>query len=164
VTYVYAIGLGSNRRHGRHGAPARVIEAALFELNPAARSRIHRTAPLGPSTRHFANAAALIHSSLSPPALLAMLKRIERQFGRRHGRRWGARVLDLDILLWSAGRWSSRTLSVPHARLSERRFALDPLVEIVPDWRISGSGTVRQQAARLTRPRPTHRSGRRSGP
>lgn len=164
MTYLYAIGLGSNRRHGRYGSPARVIEAALILLDPLAISRIIQTEPVGPSSRRFANAAALIETQLAPPDLLARLKRIERDFGRRRGRRWGARVLDLDILLWSGGRWSSRALAIPHPRLTNRRFALDPLAEIAPGTPIPRRGTVRQRAARLTRPRPVHRSGRRSGP
>jgi 2-amino-4-hydroxy-6-hydroxymethyldihydropteridine diphosphokinase len=162
--HLYAIGLGSNRRHGRHGRPEQVLAAAIRELAPLASSRIVRTAPIGPSSRRFANAAILIRTPLAPPALLAQLKRIERAFGRRRGRRWGARVLDLDILLWSGGRWIGRGLGIPHAHLHQRRFALEPLVQIAPDWRIPGHGTVRQCAARLTRPRPIHRSGRRSGP
>jgi 2-amino-4-hydroxy-6-hydroxymethyldihydropteridine diphosphokinase len=164
VTHRYAIGLGSNRSHGRHGNPVRVIRAALASLCPIASSRIIRTAPIGPSSRRFANAAALIESKLSPPALLIRLKEIEREFGRRRGRRWGERVLDLDILLWSGGPWRDASLVIPHARLTERRFALYPLAEIVPEWRIPCHGTVRQHAARLTRRRPIHRSGRGSGP
>jgi len=164
VTHVYAIGLGSNRRHGRYGAPPQVIAAALTELGAIAQSRILTTAPLGPSARRFANAAALVPSILDPQDMLRRLKQIERSFGRRRGQRWAARVLDLDILLWSGGNWSSDNLTVPHRQLAFRRFALDPLREIAPMWRISGARTVRQQAARLTRPRPAHRSGRRSGP
>ena len=60
MTHIYAIGLGSNRRHGRYGAPMDVIEAALAELRPIARSAIFGTDPIGPSSRRFANAAALI--------------------------------------------------------------------------------------------------------
>lgn len=161
---LYAIGLGSNRPHGRYGAPAAVLRAALNELQPIAASRIIETAPIGPSLRQFANAAALIESTLSPPELLRRLKAIERRFGRRRGRRWGARVLDLDILLWSGGHWIGPKLVIPHAHLRERRFVLDPLAQITPNWKIPGHGTVRQCAARLTRPRPIHRSGRRSGP
>ena len=164
MTQLYAIGLGSNRPHGRFGAPAAVLRAVLAELQPITASQIIETAPIGPSLRQFANAAALIESTLSPPELLRRLKAIERRFGRRRGRRWGARVLDLDILLWSGGRWASRSLAIPHQHLHERRFALDPLAQIAPDWKIPGHGTVRQCAARLTRPRPIHRSGRRSGP
>jgi 2-amino-4-hydroxy-6-hydroxymethyldihydropteridine diphosphokinase len=164
VTHLYAIGLGSNRPHGRHGAPVAVLSAVLDELRPIAASNIIETAPIGPSLRQFANAAALIETTLSPPELLDRLKGIERRFGRRRGQRWGARVLDLDILLWSGGRWSSANLSIPHRHLTERLFALDPLNQIAPAWRIPHHGTVRQHFARLTRPRPIHRSSRRSGP
>jgi len=164
VSHLYAIGLGSNRPHGRYGTPAQVVETALSELQPIAASGIIETAPIGPSLRTFANAAALIETKLSPPELLRHLKGIERHFGRRRGLRWGARVLDLDILLWSGGRWLSAGLSIPHPRLIERLFTLDPLGQIAPEWKIPRHGTVRQQLARLTRPRPVHRSGRRSGP
>ena len=164
MTHLYAIGLGSNQPHGRHGAPVKVLKAVLKELRPVAFSAIVETAPIGPSLRTFANAAALIETALSPPELLRHLKAIERRFGRRRGQRWGARVLDLDILLWSGGRWSSTTLTIPHRHLTQRLFALDPLGQIAPDWKIPGRGTVRQHLARLTRPRAVHRSGRRSGP
>jgi len=162
MTHLYAIALGSNRRHGRHGSPERVLEAALSALTAAgvavtARSPVLATAPLGPGGRRFANAAVLAHTSLDPPALLDLLKRIERAFGRRRGRRWGARVLDLDVLLWSGGRWRTRTLAVPHAGLRARRFVLDPLVTVAPGWRLPDGGTVRHAAARLTRARPLHR-------
>ena len=167
----YAIALGSNRPHGRYGAPATVVAAALDALrregvDVRAASPVFPTAPIGPSIRAYANAAALIETALDPPALLALLKRIERRFGRRRGQRWGARVLDLDILLWSGGRWRSHrpALGVPHALLTRRRFVLDPLVTIAPQWRVPGSATVRQLQARLTRPLPAHRSLRRSGP
>src|SRR3546814_17238504 len=68
-------------------------------------SGIHRTRALGPAGRDFANAAALVKSHLGPPELLRKLKKIERKFGRRSVRRWGPRVLDLDIILWSGGAW-----------------------------------------------------------
>ncbi|MBW8745057.1 MAG: 2-amino-4-hydroxy-6-hydroxymethyldihydropteridine diphosphokinase [Sphingomonas sp.] len=161
MSQLYAIGLGSNRPHGRYGMPAKVLDAVLHELQPVAASGIIETAPIGPSLRTFANAAALIETELSPPELLRHLKAIERRFGRRRGQRWGARVLDLDILLWSGGLWSDATLTIPHRDLTERLFALDPLSQIAPEWKIPHHGTVRQHFARLARPRPTHRSGRR---
>jgi 2-amino-4-hydroxy-6-hydroxymethyldihydropteridine diphosphokinase len=163
---LYAIALGSNRRHGRHGTPARVIAAAIEALSaagvkPLAVSPTFTTAPIGPSIRAFANAAALVETSFAPPALLAALKAIERDFGRRRGQRWGARVVDLDILLWQKGRWTSRhpTLIIPHVGLAERRFVLDPLARIAPQWRIPRIGTVAQARARLTRRATLHRSG-----
>jgi 2-amino-4-hydroxy-6-hydroxymethyldihydropteridine diphosphokinase len=165
----YALALGSNRRHGRHGAPARVLAAATAALEAAgvtvvARAPVLHTVALGPAGRGFANGALLIETDLAPEALLGEIKAIERAFGRRRGRRWGARVLDLDILLWSGGTWRSRGLAIPHPALAGRRFVLDPLRRIAPDWRVAGAIAVRHLAARLTRARPTHRSGPRSGP
>lgn len=164
----YAIALGSNRRHGRHGKPARILAAAIDALaaagvTPLAISPTFTTAPIGPSIRAFANAAALVETALDPPALLATLKRIEHDFGRRRGQRWGARVLDLDIVLWQNGRWSSRrpALAIPHVGLAERGFVLDPLVRIAPQWHIPRIGTVAQARARLTRRAALHRSGHR---
>ncbi|MCW3847273.1 2-amino-4-hydroxy-6-hydroxymethyldihydropteridine diphosphokinase [Sphingomonas sp. LB-2] len=145
----YAIALGSNRP-GRHGPPRRELMAALAELAPVAASPILDTPPLGPSIRRYANAVAIIETDEDPPALLARLKGIERAFGRRPGRRWGARVLDLDILLWSEGAWSGPGLTIPHPQFRGRGFVLDPLVRVVPDWRDPLSGrTVRQLCARL---------------
>jgi 2-amino-4-hydroxy-6-hydroxymethyldihydropteridine diphosphokinase len=163
---LYAIALGSNRRHGRHGDPIRILAAIRGVLRdegitPLIVSPTFVTAPIGPSIRAFANAAAVVETELDPPALLAALKRIEVAFGRRRGQRWGARVLDLDILLWQGGRWQSShpTLNIPHIMLEYRKFVLDPLVKIAPRWRIPGAGTVAQTHARLTRRVPAHRSG-----
>jgi 2-amino-4-hydroxy-6-hydroxymethyldihydropteridine diphosphokinase len=156
----YAIALGSNRRHGRHGAPAGVLRAALQAMEEAglavaASSRIRTTPALGPAGRSFANAAAAVETDLDPLELLSLRKRIERAFGRRAGRRWGPRVLDLDILLWSEGSWAGGGLVVPHPAFRARRFVLDPLAEIAPDWRDPVTGaTVRQLRARLARARP----------
>lgn len=152
---IYAIGIGSNRRGG-HGAPAAEVRAAIAAIGGVvAVSPIIASAPLGPSIRRFANAAILIASEEPPPALLDRLKRIERAFGRRRGRRWGARVIDLDILLWSGGRWRERRLVVPHRELSQRAFVLGPLAHIAPGWRDPATGrTIRQLAHAVDRPRP----------
>ena len=158
--HLYAIALGSNRRHGRFGAPERVIDSALDALGDGGvdvltDSGVIESDALGPSLRRYANAAALIETMLAPPALLAMLKSIERDFGRRSGQRWGARVLDLDIILWSGGLWSTRTLSIPHPHWRARRFVVDPLASIAPDWRDPLSNlTVRHIAHRLRKPQP----------
>jgi 2-amino-4-hydroxy-6-hydroxymethyldihydropteridine diphosphokinase len=115
-------------------------------------SPIHRTPALGPAGRSFANAAALLASDLDPPALLAALKAVERRFGRRGGRRWGARVLDLDIILWSEGRFAGAHLRIPHPQMGRRSFVLGPLAEIVPDWPVPGTGrAVRHLAFRMDR-------------
>ncbi|MGZ8352181.1 MAG: 2-amino-4-hydroxy-6-hydroxymethyldihydropteridine diphosphokinase [Allosphingosinicella sp.] len=147
----YAIALGSNRR-GRHGSPAETVRAAAAAIGAERLSRVRLTSALGPAGRGFANAVALVASDLDPPALLARLKRTEREFGRRAGRRWGPRVLDLDIVLWSQGAWGGDGLIVPHPEFRRRRFVLEPLAEIAPDWRdpITGA-TVRQLLHRLGR-------------
>lgn len=149
----YVIAIGSNQRHPRYGAPAQVVAAAAARLAPRVRSRIIITPPLGPSRRRYANAAVLIDSTLSPPELLIALKAIEHDFGRRvRGQRWAARVLDLDIILWSGGIWSDARLTIPHPAFRTRSFVLRPLVETVPDWRDPISQfSVRHLRARLDR-------------
>ncbi|QTH21960.1 2-amino-4-hydroxy-6-hydroxymethyldihydropteridine diphosphokinase [Rhizorhabdus wittichii] len=158
--YRYAIGIGSNRRHGRHGAPAAVVRAAIAAIDAddiavVARSPIIATPALGPAGRSFANAAVIVETRLDPPALLARLKGLEAAFGRRRGRRWGARVLDLDILLWSEGGWAQRRgqrLTIPHRELERRDFVLRPLLAIAPGWPVGeGRRTVRHARARLLR-------------
>ena len=166
-TSEYLIALGSNVRHVRHGTPERVLEAALAALaaeglKVLAISPIMRSAPIGPSRRRYANGAALVASDLLPDALLAAIKQLERAFGRRRGgQRWGSRVLDLDIVLWSGGAWASAGLTVPHIAFRQRGFVLGPASRIVPRWHDPLSGlTIRQLTARLTRPRPLPIGGR----
>jgi 2-amino-4-hydroxy-6-hydroxymethyldihydropteridine diphosphokinase len=151
----YAIALGSNRR-SRHGSPAATLRAALAAIDGVkAVSAIRSTPALGPAGRAFANAVAIVESRLAPDALLAELKAIERAFGRRPGRRWGPRVLDLDIVLWSGGTWAGPGPIVPHPAFRQRAFVLQPLAEVAPAWRDPVSGTtMRQLLARLTAPRP----------
>jgi 2-amino-4-hydroxy-6-hydroxymethyldihydropteridine diphosphokinase len=163
---LYAIALGSNRP-GRHGPPAAALRAAAAALGEIGRvealSRIRATPALGPAGRSFANAALLLRTPLTPPALLAALKALERRFGRRGGRRWGPRVLDLDILLWSGGAFCSGGLVVPHPAFRVRAFALQPLAEIAPGWRDPLTGaSMRQLLARLARPVAVDRRRRRS--
>ena len=156
----YALAIGSNRRHGIHGAPRAVVAAAVAALGDRGirverLSRIRATAALGPAGRGFANAAALVETRFDPPELLARLKSLERAFGRRRGRRWGPRVLDLDIVLWSGGAWAGDGLLIPHPEFRTRGFVLDPLAEIAAAWRDPVTGlTVRQLRRRLAAPRP----------
>lgn len=159
MMHVYAIGIGSNRPLGRRG-PRAIVEAAFAALNRpplrlVARSPIIATRPLGPSDRTYSNAAALIETSLSPLDLLDHLQAVERHFGRKRYRRWGSRTLDLDILLWSGGTMSHKRLTLPHAALRERAFALTPLTAIAPQWRDPASGlSITHLATRLLRARP----------
>lgn len=113
---------------------------------------------MGPAGRDFANGAILVATKLDPPELLALLKKTERKFGRRRGRRWGPRVLDLDIILWSKGVWADDGLVVPHPAFRSRGFVLDPLCAIVPGWRDPLTGlSVRQLRFRQRKRRPISR-------
>jgi 2-amino-4-hydroxy-6-hydroxymethyldihydropteridine diphosphokinase len=151
--HLYAIAIGSNRPHRRHGRPTGVIEAAIARLDQE--FGLFDASPLNPAHggagRDFANSVALVESGLEPPDMLRRLKAIERDFGRRPGRRWGPRVLDLDIVLWSGGKYRSRSLTVPHPSLERRAFVLQPLAAIAPNWRIRGPLTARHFAQRLAR-------------
>jgi 2-amino-4-hydroxy-6-hydroxymethyldihydropteridine diphosphokinase len=157
ATHLYAIALGSNRPHVRYGRPAGVVEAAiarldaefdLFDASPIVLNPAH-----GGAGRDFANAVALVESELKPAELLRRLKSIEREFGRRAGKRWAARVLDLDLVQWSGPPVRSRALTIPHPQIARRSFVLQPLTAIAPDWRIQGPLTVRHLAHRLARRR-----------
>lgn len=156
--HVYAVAFGSNRPHGHFGAPQRVLEEAIARMDRDfdlfAASPIILNPAMGTGLRDFANAMAVVESPLDPPAMLRVLKAIEREFGRRPGKRWAPRVLDLDIAAWSGGRWRSRALTLPHKGMKERSFVLGPLAAIAPGWRLEGHLTARHLAARLARRRP----------
>ena len=153
ATHLYAIALGSNRRHVRHGGPAGVVEAAIARLDAAYElfdaSPIILNKAVGGAGRDFANAVVLVESDLEPHAMLSGLKDIEREFGRRPGKRWGPRVLDLDLIAWNGPRVASRDLDIPHPRLWQRDFVIGPLAAIAPSWRMSGGLTPRHFASRL---------------
>lgn len=155
---LYAIAIGSNRPHGRHGRPPHVVEAAIARLDEEFglfdASAIVLNRAIGNAGRDFANAVALVESELEPIEILTRLKAIEREFGRRPGRRWGPRVLDLDVVLWSGGKFRSRRLTIPHPQLARRSFVLEPLAAIAPNWRTAGALTVSHLARRLARTAP----------
>jgi 2-amino-4-hydroxy-6-hydroxymethyldihydropteridine diphosphokinase len=158
ATHLYAIAIGSNRPHGRHGRPAAVVEAAIARLDEDFglfdASPIILNSAIGGAGRDFANAVALVESKLEPPEMLRRIKGIELAFGRRRGKHWAARVLDLDIALWSGGKFRSRRLNIPHYGLKERTFVLQPLAAIAPNWRIEGALNSRHLAHRLARRAP----------
>ena len=157
------IALGSNRP-GRHGRPADVVLAAVEALAAAglpaiAVSPIVATRAIGPGGRDFANAVMTSESPLNPLEILGVLKRIERDFGRRGGRKWGARVLDLDLIACGDRVWPSRFvwrrargLAVPHQAMHLRRFVLGPMLTVAPDWRHPVLHlTTRQMLARASK-------------
>jgi 2-amino-4-hydroxy-6-hydroxymethyldihydropteridine diphosphokinase len=164
--HLYAIALGSNRARSARLMPRRMVEKAMERLSrepfrAVAHSRIIETAPLGPSLRRYSNAAMLIETRLDPEEMLAKLHRMERKAGRhRRCRAWSARPLDLDIVLWSGGMWSSDELVIPHPAFRERAFVLKPLASIARDWRdpVSNLGMI-HLLARLKKPRVSASSG-----
>ena len=138
---IILVAIGSNRRHGRHGSPGRVVQAAIAALpGVVAVSPIFQTVPLGPGTRRYANAVVALDWARGLPELLTQLQAMERDFGRRRGRRWGDRVLDLDIIAAGDAVVHTRALTVPHRELARRRFVLDPLVMVAPGWRHPRTG------------------------
>ena len=155
----YVLALGSNRPLSAQRPPARLLREAaslVSELGEVrATAPVIMTSPLGPSTRLFANSALLVDSPFPPEAMLARLQQIEDRLGRRRHRRWGTRTMDIDIILWSGGRWHSRSLQIPHPAFRTRAFVLTPLNAIVPHWRDPVSGlSIRHLSARMRKATP----------
>lgn len=170
LSYLYLIGIGSNQPHPLIGSPERIIPQAIAalemdDIDVFAHSATIQSRPIGPSSRRFANAAAILSTALMPADLLARLHEVETHFGRaRSGQSWRARVLDLDILLWSGGIWaeSKPALSIPHPALRARNFVLTPAAMIAADWRDPVTGlTIRQLQSRFNRPKALDRITRR---
>ncbi len=133
--YSALIGLGSNlgdRRANLHGAIDALTEAPGVTFQRV--SSFHETEPVGgpPGQGRYLNAVALIETALDPVALLHALKEIEARFGRERKVRWGARTLDLDLLVFEDRIIETPELEVPHPRMRTRRFVLEPLVEVAP--------------------------------
>ena len=144
------VALGANL-----GARERTLETALCRLNElpesrlVARSRWHRTVAVGgPAGQpEFLNGAALLETSLDPHVLLEHLLSIELQLGRERHEWWGARTIDLDLLMHGAETCRDERLELPHPRLICRRFALLPAAEVAPDWAHPRFGWTLQQLA-----------------
>ena len=147
------VGMGSNL-----GDRERQIRAALDQLAQepeveiVAVSTLRQTEPVGYVDQPlFVNGAAMIETDLPPRELLDRLLAIERQLGRARGEgpRFGPRTIDLDLLLYGDETIAEPGLQVPHPRLTERRFALEPLAELEPALEIPGSGRVQDLLAGL---------------
>jgi 2-amino-4-hydroxy-6-hydroxymethyldihydropteridine diphosphokinase len=160
---LYLIALGSNQRHPLAGRPEKVLVQAVEamempDIDVFAVSRTVMSAPIGPSLRRYANAAAIISSPLTPAELLERLHSIEAHFGRgRRGQQWRQRVLDLDIIFWSGGIFVSDqpALAIPHTAMRQRGFVLGPAAQIAPDWRDPITNlTIRQLFRRLNCAKP----------
>ena len=137
----------------RDAALRRAVELMRADaaIDVVAVSTIRETEPWGLTGQpRFLNAAAALDTTLEPRSLLETLLRIERQLGRtRRGPRYGPRAIDLDLLVYGDAIVDEPDLQVPHPRLHERRFALEPLAELDPALEVPGQGPVRALLAAL---------------
>jgi 2-amino-4-hydroxy-6-hydroxymethyldihydropteridine diphosphokinase len=146
------IGLGANlgdREAAIRGALA--LLAAGGDVDVEAVSSLRETDPVGYEDQpKFLNGAAVVRTELSPRDLLERLLEVERRLGRdRSGPRFGPRTIDLDLLLYGAETIDEPGLQVPHPRLAERRFVLEPLAELDDGLDVPGRGSVRGLLAGL---------------
>ena len=144
-----ALGLGGNL-----GDPVAAFAVALRALDAHPEvavlklSSVWRTAPWGKLDQpEFLNMAALVETSLSARALLAVCLDLERQAGRERGERWGPRTLDIDILSYGAETIDEPGLQLPHPRIAERAFVLAPLAEIAPEMSVGGQAIAERWTA-----------------
>jgi len=168
------VALGANCP-GPWGTPGKTIARALGSIENAnvsvlAVSPLYETRAIGRAHQPaYVNAVALLDTSLPPEALLRLLKHIERRSGRRGGRPWGPRTLDIDIVdykgltrHWTGrrggyARAGQRPLILPHPLAHERPFVLKPLLDIAPDWR---HPALKQRASSLWHQVQRKREGR----
>jgi 2-amino-4-hydroxy-6-hydroxymethyldihydropteridine diphosphokinase len=146
------VGLGANLGE-REAMLRRATDLLGAEpgINVLAVSAFRETEPMGFAAQPmFLNAAAALETHLSARALLERLLAVERALGRtRDGPRFGPRTLDLDLLLYGDEMIAEPGLTVPHPRLHERRFALEPLAELERDLVVPGRGPVAALLAKL---------------
>ena len=145
MTLAY-VGLGANL-----GDREATIRRAAALIGAQRLSTIRETEPWGYADQPmFLNAVAEIDTELTPRRLLDRLLEVERELGRtRDGPRYGPRAIDLDLLLYGDEAVDEPGLTVPHPRLHERVFALEPLAELDPDLTVPGRGPVQALLARL---------------
>jgi 2-amino-4-hydroxy-6-hydroxymethyldihydropteridine diphosphokinase len=146
------IGLGANL--GDREATIRQALALLEahgDVELEAVSSLRETDPVGYEDQpRFLNGAAALWTELSPRALLELLQDVERRLGRdRSGPRWGPRTVDLDLLLYDGETVNEPGLQIPHPRLAERRFVLEPLAELNDGLEVPGRGSIRALLAGL---------------
>ena len=150
MTVAY-VGLGANLGP-REITLQRAVEL-LAEVNGVdvlTVSQLRETEPVGVVDQpRFLNGAVQVETTLTPRALLDMLFEIERALGRIREERWGPRTVDLDLLVYGDLSVDEPGLRVPHPRLHERRFALEPLAELDPALDIPGRGRVSDLIAAL---------------
>ena len=140
------VGVGANL-----GDREATIRSALDALpGVVAVSALRETDPVGVVEQPpFLNGAVALETDLAPRDLLDVLLSVERGLGRERRERWGPRTIDLDLLLYGDETIDEPGLTVPHPRLHERRFALEPLLDLDPELAIPGRGRVSDLLAGL---------------
>ncbi len=136
------IALGANLPSPRYGAPRETLDAAVADLarrglTVVARSRWYESAPVPPSDQPwFVNGVIEGRTDMTADTLLGLLHKVEASFGRVRREKWEARVLDIDLLAYGETvRNTGEGPILPHPRMHERRFVLEPMADIAPDWR-----------------------------
>jgi 2-amino-4-hydroxy-6-hydroxymethyldihydropteridine diphosphokinase len=146
------VGLGANLGD-RRATIERAVELldAVAGVEVLAVSSLRETDPVGLEDQpRFLNGAAAVETALSAQDLLRVLLAVERQLGRtRDGPRFGPRAIDLDLLVYGSAELAEPGVTVPHPRLHERRFALEPLFELAPGLVVPGRGPVKDLLRRL---------------
>jgi 2-amino-4-hydroxy-6-hydroxymethyldihydropteridine diphosphokinase len=146
------LGLGSNLQQ-----PVAQLREALNRLGEAEgleilkTSSFYQTPPWGDEEQDdFINAAVLVETNLDPMPLLGVLQSIENVMGRqRNSRRWGPRLIDIDLLLYANHQYRSDELELPHPRMHERAFVLMPLSELDATLEIPGLGAIEKLLQKL---------------
>ena len=145
------VGIGSNLGD-REGYLRRALELLAAEdgVEVTAVSTLRETEPVGPvSQGPFLNGAVRLETELAPRQLLERLLAIEERIGRVRVERFGPRTIDLDLLVYGDEVIDEPGLTVPHPRLRERRFALEPLADLAPGLVVPGAGPVSALLAEL---------------
>ena len=134
------VGIGANL-----GDAAQTVRAAAGRLRPLGLVRLsslYRSAPVDATGPDFVNAVAELDTRLDPLALLLELQAIEQDFGRQRPYRHAPRTLDLDLLMHGEERLAGEVLTLPHPRLHQRAFVLQPLLELAPQLTVPGLGAL----------------------
>lgn len=137
------VGLGANLGDAAANVRAAFERLATVPGCSAARlSPLYRSAPVEATGPDYANAVARLDTTLTPEALLQALQEIERAFGRERLFHHAPRTLDLDLLLHGDAVCATAALTLPHPRLHLRAFVLLPLLDLAPDLRVAGLGSL----------------------
>ena len=153
-TNVAFIALGANLDRPRECIELAVEHLETNEIKVLQRASLYRSPPMGPQDQpDFINTVVQVEVEYTARELLQKLQTIESLMGKKKIRHWGPRIIDLDLILFGEQIISSDTLTVPHPRMHERRFVLEPLAELSPDIVVpTHNKTVKALEAELTDP------------